>query len=699
MKQMDEDPGIGEGAGMDHRDGGRAKRNLLGGLGGPWTAPLVGGFVVVMVVVAFLAGRSTASAGPAVHDHDHVLEEQLAEAESGDRWFTCSMHPQVRTTDPNERCPICGMELIPVAADAEDEGDPSLPLLAVSPRSAALMQVETYPVERRSADRSLRLYGRIDYDETGLRSIASRVSGRLERLHVDFTGQQVRAGDPMVVIYSPTLVAAQEELLQSLAAQRELPPDPSPRLEAGTHSRVEASRDKLRLLGLGPEQIQAMETTGRVEETLTLPAPLDGVVIAREATEGSYVETGQPIYTLADLSRVWVTLEVHERDAQWVRVGQQVAFTVQALPGEGFLGRVAFVQPTVHDEARTVQVRVELPNPSGRLKPGMFATGELQAPLLAAGSSAGATNPLVIPASAPLLTGKRAIVYVQLPDTDRPTFEGREVVLGPRVGDWYVVTEGLYEGEMVVTRGNFRIDSELQIRGRPSMMAPQGGGAPVHDHGAAAHDPGALDVERVTPAASQPRAATPDEAAHQHDPAPESRAPGEPAHQHDPAGIPSRQTPPAFAEQVGALVRANFDLVQWLADDDPEEARRAATATLDALGRVDVDLLEGAARDIWAPLQVRMRSGLTALVEEEDFEEMRTHFETFSDPLILAVRTFGTGSVAPVYRAMCPMVKGREGFWLAPRDEITNPYHGSRMYSCGSIVEVMVPPTGGVPQD
>jgi membrane fusion protein, copper/silver efflux system len=686
---MDEDPGMREEAGMDHRDGGQAKASLMGKLEGRWTAPLVGGFVVFMVVVAFLAGRSTASADPAVHDHDHehLLDERLADAESGDRWFTCSMHPQIRTNDPNERCPICGMELIPVAADAEDEGDPSLPILAVSPRSAALMQVETYPVERRGADRSLRLYGRIDYDETRLRSIASRVPGRLERLHVDFTGQQVRAGDPMVVIYSPTLVAAQEELLQSLAAQRQLPQDPSPSLVAGTDSRVAASRDKLRLLGLDPQQIQAMETTGRVEETLTLPAPLDGVVIAREATEGSYVETGQPIYTLADLSRVWVTLEVHERDAQWVRVGQQVAFAVQAFPGEGFLGRVAFVQPTVHDEARTVQVRVELPNPSGRLKPGMFASGELQAPLPTSGSSGNASGHLVIPASAPLLTGKRALVYVQLPDTDRPTFEGREVVLGPRAGDWYVVTEGLHEGEMVVTRGNFRIDSELQIRGRPSMMSPLGGAPATHDHGAV---PAAAPVS----APARPDQPTPPEADHRHDPAAEAR-PGAAPTPEPRTGAPSpAQTPPAFADQVGALVRANFGLVQWLADDDPEEARKAATATLDALGKVDAGLLEGAVRDIWAPLQVRMRSGLAALVEEQDFEEMRTHFETFSDPLILAVRTFGTGSVAPVYRAMCPMVKGREAFWLSPRNEITNPYHGARMYSCGSIVEVMVPPPG-----
>ena len=667
----------------DERSGGRGTGSVLGRIERRWIAPLVSGLVVLMVVVSFLAGRSTAAAGPAVDDHDHLLEERLADAESGDQWFTCSMHPQVRTTDPDERCPICGMELIPVAAEAEDEGDPSLPVLAVSPRSAALMQVETYPVERRGADRSLRLYGRIDYDETRLRTIASRVPGRLERLHVDFTGQQVRAGDPMVVIYSPGLVAAQEELLQSLAAQRQLPPDPSPRLEAGTNSRVEASRDKLRLLGLSAQQIHALEEQGQAQETLTLPAPLDGVVIAREASEGSYVETGQPIYTLADLSQVWVTMEVHERDAQWVRVGQQVAFHVEAFPGERFVGRVAFIQPTVHEEARTVHLRVDAPTPSGSLKPWMFATGELQGPVPAQGT-AGTSAPLVIPASAPLLTGERALVYVQVPDTDRPTFEGREVILGPRAGDWYVVREGLHEGEMVVTQGNFKIDSELQIRGRPSMMAPQGGGAPAHDHGAAA----------PAPAAARPGAATPDEAAHQHEPVPESPAPGEPAHEHDPAETPSGQTPPAFAQQVGAVVKANFELVRWLSGDDPEESRKAATTALEALGKVDANLLEGASRDVWASLHVRMRDGLTALVAEEDFEEMRTHFEHFSDPLIQAVRTFGTGSVAPVYRAMCPMVKGREGFWLSPRDEITNPYHGSRMYSCGSIVEVLVPPPG-----
>ena len=166
---------------------------------------------------------------------------------------------------------------------------------------------------------------------------------------------------------------------------------------------------------------------------------------------------------------------------------------------------------------------------------------------------------------------------------------------------------------------------------------------------------------------------------------------GAPTHEPAAPRSPSVQTQSAFSEQLGALVKVNFELVRWLSGDDPQESRRAATDALEALGNVDATLLEGANRDIWNPLRQSMQEGLTALVGEQDFEEMRTpHFEHFSDSLTQAVRTFGTGSVAPVYWAMCPMVKGREGFWLQANQEITNPYHGSRMFSCGGIVETLV---------
>lgn len=624
--------------------------------------------VLVLLLAGFLAGRAGRPSGSASNDHGHAEHEHVhGEGEEQERWYTCSMHPQVRTTDPNEKCPICAMDLIPVPVGDGDDGDPSLPRLSVSPRSAALMQVETAPVERRPVSASLLLYGKVDLDETRLRHIAAWVPGRLEKLYVDTTGETVRTGEPMVEIYSPVLVAAQQELLQALDAVSRLPEGASPSHRAGAEALAAAARDKLRLLGLSGDQVEEIARRGTVEDRLTLKAPAAGVVTAREATEGMYVATGQRIYSIADLAHLWVNLEVHEREVAWLRVGQPVSFTVRALAGESFQGRVAFIHPEVDESARTVRVRVNLPNPGGRLKPGMFVSGEVQAPVRDA-------DPLVIPASAPLITGRRAVVYVQEPDAERPTFIGREVVLGPRAGAVYVVREGLEEGELVVVRGNFKIDSELQLRGRPSMMAPGGGAPPVHHHGgpATGHDHGSRGPAQT----------------------PEVEPPVRHVHESPPQEI---EAPEAFGEQVGALVRANFGLVKELSDDDPAGAKRAAEEILAVLGEAEADRLPGRVRDLWAPLSARMRTGLARLLEQRELDDMRRHFETFSDALTDAVRRFGTGSVAPVYRAVCPMVEGRDAFWLQRDRPITNPYHGARMYSCGSITETLAggPENGG----
>lgn len=618
-------------------------------------------FAIVLLLAAFLLGRASQPAGGP--GHEHAAEKQAAEvAGTGTATvYTCSMHPQVRTTDPKEKCPICGMDLIPVSG-GDDDGDPSVPRLSVSPRSAALMQVETAPVARRAVSTSILLYGKVDVDETRLRHIAAWVPGRLEKLFVDTTGVEVRAGQPMVVVYSPPLVAAQQELVQSLEAVRRLPEGAAPSHRAGAEALAAAARDKLRLLGLDEARVEEIARTGRVEDRLTLAAPVDGVVTAREATEGMYVATGQRIYSLADLSQVWVQLEAHERDVAWLRVGQPVTFSVRALPGESFRGTVAFIQPTVGEATRTVQVRVNVPNTGRRLKPGMFATGEVLAPR-------DGPAPLVVPASAPLVTGRRAIVYVQV-EGETPSFEGREVVLGPKSGDQYVVLEGLAEGEIVVTRGAFKIDSELQIRARPSMMTSGGGGAPGHAHGA----PFGADLSDAPRTA--PAAVTADPAA---------APPAKPA----PATAPR-----AFGEQVAPVLQANFALVKGLSDDDPAASRRAAEAARAALAKVDPSSLPGAGKDLWRPLAARMDRGLAGLLPLKELDDMRPHFEVFSDALTEAVRRFGAGSAGPVYRAMCPMVQDRKAYWLQATEPITNPYHGDRMYSCGSIAETLVEPAG-----
>ena len=202
---------------------------------------------------------------------------------------------------------------------------------------------------------------------------------------------------------------------------------------------------------------------------MTVNSPLGGVVIEKNAVEGMYVDTGMMLYSIADLSSVWVKLDVYESDLQWIRLGQRVDFTSEAWPGDIFAGKVSFIDPVLNNMTRTVKVRVNAPNPGGKLKPDMFVRSVLRAGI--GGTAQGL--PLVIPASAPLLTGKRAVVYVAVPGKEA-TYEGREVELGPRAGDFYEVKQGLSEGEMIVVNGAFKIDSAVQILARPSMMNPGG---------------------------------------------------------------------------------------------------------------------------------------------------------------------------------------------------------------------------------
>ena len=660
---------------------------------------------IALIVAGLAAGYGLASLGSGGDRDRHGEPTATAAADTREspdarQMYTCSMHPQVRSTEPGN-CPICGMELIPVplddSDDMEDMGEEgALPRLRVTPRSAALMQIEVRRAERLAVQTPVKLFGRLDHDETRLRTIAAWIPGRLEWLHVDFTGVAVREGQPMVKIYSPKLIAAQEELLQAIHADRELADGGVGVVQETTRLTIDASRDRLRLLGLDPRQIEELERRGQVDDQVTIPAPVSGVVIERLAALGDYVQTGQPIYRLVDLSQLWAQLEVYESDLQWLEVGQKARFSTQSYPGEQFEGTVSFIDPTLDDRKRTARVRVDVANPEGRLKPGMFVRGtvatdaELPVPEDPHAGHVGADGsehapsiateslPLVIPASAPLITGRRAVVYVQLPDMEQPTFEPRDVLLGPRTGDWYVVEDGLAEGDLVVARGAFKIDSELQIRGRPSMMQPEGGPAPVHDHGAMGGQ------ANMTP---QPAQRGDDIGAH-----------AEGQHQDaTPAGMPA-EAPKEFRIDLGQLVREQFVLVRALADDDPDAARHTALAVDEALHAVDGLLLKGAtARAEWNRQAQAMHEALSALAIAPGLEGQRQHFEQFSHALTEAVQAFGIDDAGPVHRAVCPMVQGREGYWLQSGKAITNPYLGQAMRSCGSIIETLAdePAHGG----
>ena len=422
--------------------------------------------VLLAILLAFAAGRQSGGQNPA---------GEVVETAAATRW-TCSMHPQFQLPKPG-KCPICFMPLIPLSTGSDDAGGPRV--LTVSEHAAALMEIETTEVVRREITAAVSMVGKIDYDETRVVNITAWVPGRLDRLFVDYTGVAVEPGDPMVSLYSPDLLGAQEELLQALESTRQLGAGSGSSLHAASLATVEAVREKLRLWGLTAKQVATIELQGKPSDHITITAPVGGVVIQKHVKEGMVVQTGSRIYTIANLAELWVTLDAYESDLAWLRVGQPVTFTTESHPGETFTADIAFIHPMLSEATRTVKVRLNIPNPDGHLKPGMLVRASAQASLTTDGRAREhatpadeASLPLVIPATAALLTGTRAVVYVTLPDSKKPTFEGREIVLGPRAGDHYLVRSGLEAGERVVTRGAFKLDAELQIMGKPSMMSP-----------------------------------------------------------------------------------------------------------------------------------------------------------------------------------------------------------------------------------
>ncbi|MFT5303669.1 MAG: Cu(I)/Ag(I) efflux system membrane fusion protein [Mariniblastus sp.] len=469
---------------------------------------------------------STESSGSSAASHQHGASDAGAD-ESQPQWWTCAMHPQIRQQKPGN-CPICQMELVPIKPSSG-----GMRRLTIKPSVKELMKVQTMPVERKYVTADVRMVGKVEFDETRLAHITAWVSGRLDRLYVDYTGVQVKEGDHMVYIYSEELYSIQEELISTIRFNRE-----NPSRRSGGLDLAKAAREKLRLLGLTEAQVKEIEQRDKPEDHVTIYAPASGVVIDKLKQQGDRVRTGDRIYTVADLNQVWVKLDAYESDLAWLRYGQDVTFSTEAYPGEKFTGQIAFIDPFLSSETRTVKVRVNVPNHDGRLKPEMFVRAVVSSNVAAGGrvldaKLAGkwispmhpeiikdqpgncdicgmplvraetlgyvaaeddpATKPLVIPATAALVTGTRAIVYVEVDGAKEPTYEGREILLGARAGDYYIVRNGVFEGEMVVTNGNFKIDSALQIQAKPTMMTPEGGGGGGHDHGGGSKKPSAKD--------------------------------------------------------------------------------------------------------------------------------------------------------------------------------------------------------------
>lgn len=370
-------------------------------------------------------------------------------------WYA-PMNPQYHSDRPG-KSPM-GMDLLPkYAGDGETKMAPGT--VKLSPERQQLIGVRTATVERERLTRTLRTTGTLTADETKIAHVHVKVKGWIEKVYVDFVGQLVKKGQPIFTVYSPDLVATEQEYLIALRGENELGKAPYREISEGAQSLLSATRDRLRLWDINDAQIEQLEKTKKVERTLTFYSPVTGFVTDRKAFPNTSVNPDTELYTVADLSSVWVNADVYEYEALYVHLGQRATMRLSYSQGKSYTGQVTYVYPTVDPQTRTVKVRLEFPNPNFDLKPQMFADVELN---LDYGTK------VLVPAEAVLDSGSRQTVFVAKGDG---YFEPRDIKVGPRVDGKLVVLSGLKPGETIVTSGNFLVDSESRLNAATGDMS------------------------------------------------------------------------------------------------------------------------------------------------------------------------------------------------------------------------------------
>jgi Cu(I)/Ag(I) efflux system membrane fusion protein len=376
------------------------------------------------------------------NEHDHSREKA-----TGEIW-TCSMHPQIMQPEPGD-CPICGMDLIPAESEADGL---AIGQFKLTKNAMALANIETTKVGPGiSGNNTLKLSGKIKENEKALETQASYFDGRIEKLFVNFEGEEVRSGQQLATIYSPELVSAQQELITA-GSMKESQPD-----------LYRAVRNKLKLWKLSEEQIAQIEKTGRVSENFPVYANVSGTVSEIMVKAGDYIKQGSPMFKIANLNTVWAVFNAYENQVSLLKEGQNIDIVTKAYPDTRFEAKISFIDPVLNSATRTIEVRAVLQNPNGQLKPGMFVAGMIGL------TSKIKDDMIVIPESAVLWTGERSVVYIKT-DLENPTFEMREITLGDMLNEGYVVLNGLQNGDEIVTNGTFTVDAAAQLKGKKSMM-------------------------------------------------------------------------------------------------------------------------------------------------------------------------------------------------------------------------------------
>ena len=548
-----------------------------------------------------------------VHNHSAANPQQ----------WTCSMHPQILQQEPGD-CPICGMDLIPAESTASGLAPEQF---KITPYALALANIQTSIVEGATTQGATQnLSGKISINEEQIAVQASYYAGRIERLFINYTGQEVQKGQVLATLYAPQLVAAQQELLTAAALK-----ETQPQL-------YRAVRKKLQLWKLTDKEIEAIEVSGKVREYFPIRATVGGTVTALLGAEGDYLKEGQAIARVSNLNTLWANFDAYERQLSQFRVGQKIEIYTSAYPNKKVEGTISFIAPLLNNDTRTATLRATVKNNNKVLKPGMFVSGKIT-------TAPSTTKAVSIPASAVLWTGKRSLVYVKAAQ-DSPIFEMREVTLGQKNGAQVEIIEGLSIGEEIVTKGTFTVDAAAQLQGKKSMMNNTG------DKTMAGHE-GHTGVQE----------------------------------NHD-SSTAMKQTmkmnfSDSFQKDFKPVLLAYLKVKDALVASDAPQTVVSAKATLEALNAIPTSNL-GKMEQEHFNASVKM---LEAIAAKTNLNNQRSHFVLLNEHLVALVSAFSTLENT-LYVQKCPMANNNQGaVWLSKEKDIRNPYFGAAMLKCGSTIK------------
>lgn len=554
--------------------------------------------------------------------HSTSTEVHNYSAANPQQW-TCSMHPQILQQEPGD-CPICGMDLIPAESTASGLAPEQFKM---TPNALALANIQTSIVEGATTQGATQnLSGKISINEEQIAVQASYYAGRIERLFINYTGQEVQKGQVLATLYAPQLVAAQQELLTAAALK-----ETQPQL-------YRAVRKKLQLWKLTDKEIEAIEVSGKVREYFPIRATVGGTVTALLGTEGDYLKEGQAIARVSNLNTLWANFDAYERQLSQFKVGQKIEIYTSAYPNKKVEGTISFIAPLLNNDTRTATLRATVKNNDKVLKPGMFVSGKIT-------TAPSTTKAVSIPASAVLWTGKRSLVYVKAAQ-DSPIFEMREVTLGQKNGAQVEIIEGLSIGEEIVTKGTFTVDAAAQLQGKKSMMNNTGGKTMTGHEGQTG-----VQQNHDSPTAMKQTM--------------------------------KMNFSDSFQKDFKPVLLAYLKVKDALVASDAPQTVVSAKATLEALYAIPTSNL-GKMEQEHFNASVKM---LEAIAAKTNLNNQRSHFVLLNEHLVALLSAFSTLENT-LYVQQCPMANNNQGaVWLSIEKDIRNPYFGAAMLKCGSTIK------------